>query len=107
MNTLQEKLGARIKELRKSRNITQEKLAETIGLNVPNMSNLERGKKFVSSKTLEKIIKALDVSERDLFDFRKFQTRGELLSLINNILQNSSTRDICYFYRMMSLYKES
>ena len=106
MSSFQEKLGARIQEIRKSKNITQEKFAEAVGLNVPNMSNLERGKKFVTARTLEKIIEVLGITERDLFDFRHIQTKEELLKLINEILKNSDEKDIRYYYRMMSLYKE-
>ena len=61
MTTLKEKLGKRIKEIRKSRNLTQEKLAEMIGLDTPNLSNIERGKRFLSSETLEKIVKSLNL----------------------------------------------
>jgi len=106
MSSLKIKLGARIQEIRKSKNITQEKLAEAIGLNVPNLSNIERGKKFVTAETLERIINALEIKESDLFDFGHIKTRKELLDLINDILSKASDKDIQYFYRMMSLYKE-
>ena len=42
MDSLKEKLGARIKEIRKSKKITQEKLAEMIDIDIPNISNIER-----------------------------------------------------------------
>ncbi len=106
MSSLKKKLGVRIQEIRKSKNMTQEKLAEAIGLNVPNLSNIERGKKFVSAETLEKIIKALNINESELFDFDHIKSRDELLNLIINILKNSTDKDIKYFYRMIRLYKE-
>ncbi len=106
MSSLKKKLGVRIQEIRKSKNMTQEKLAEAIGLNVPNLSNIERGKKFVSAETLEKIIKALNINESELFDFAHIKSRDELLNLIINILKNSTDKDIKYFYRMIRLYKE-
>lgn len=106
MSSLKTKLGVRIQEIRKSKNMTQEKLAEAIGLNVPNLSNIERGKKFVSAETLEKIIKALNINESELFDFDHIKSRDELLNIIINILKNSTDKDIKYFYRMIRLYKE-
>ena len=106
MMSLKEKLGKRIQEIRKSKKLTQEKLAEMIGLDTPNLSNIERGKRFVTAETLEKIINALDVNEKDLFDFEHIKTREELLKSINKILNNSKTQDIEYFYRMINLYKE-
>lgn len=107
MFTLKEKLGKRIQEIRKSKNITQEKLAEMIGLDTTNLSNIERGKRFVSSETLEKIIKSLDVKEKDLFDFGHIKSKEDLINSINRILNESDTKEIEYYYRMISLYKES
>ncbi len=106
MSSLKEKLGARIQEIRKSKNLTQEKLAEMINIDIPNLSNIERGKRFVSSETLERIIKALDVNEKDLFDFKHIKPREELIEMINEILKNSNDKDIRYYYKMMKIYKE-
>ena len=106
MNTLKEKLGKRIQEIRKSQKLTQEKLAEMIGLDTPNLSNIERGKRFLSAETLEKIIKALNVSEKDLFDFEHLKTREELIKSINEILSSSKTNEIQYYYRLINLHKE-
>ena len=106
MNTLKEKLGKRIQEIRKSQHITQEKLAEMIGLDTPNLSNIERGKRFLSAETLEKIIKALNVSEKELFNFEHLKTREELIKSINEILSTSKTNEVQYYYRLINLYKE-
>ena len=107
MPTLKEKLGKRIQEIRKSKKLTQEKLAEMIGIDTPNLSNIERGKRFVSSDTLEKIIKSLNVKEKDLFDFEHIKSKNELIKSINKILNESDMKEIEYFYRMINIYKES
>ncbi len=106
MSSLKEKLGARIQEIRKSKNLTQEKLAEKIGLDTPNLSNIERGKRFVTAETLENIIKALGVSEKELFDFGHIKTREEIMNEINSILTGADDVDIEYYYRLMKLYIE-
>ena len=106
MRTFKEKFGARIQEIRKSQKLTQEKLAEAIGLDIPNLSNIERGKRFVSSDTLEKIVKALGVSEKELFDFGHLKNRQELLTEIDSILNSASDEDIKYYYRFMILHRE-
>ena len=107
MSTLKENLGKRIQEIRKSKNLTQEKLAEMIGIDTPNLSNIERGKRFVSAETLEKIIKSLDVREKDLFDFEHLKSKDDLINSINTILNESDINEIEYYYRMMNLYRES
>ncbi len=56
MGSLKEKLGARIQQIRKSKGLTQEKLAEAIGLDTPNLSNIERGKRFLSSERTSFVI---------------------------------------------------
>ena len=106
MNSFKENFGARIQEIRKSKGLTQEKLAELIGLDTPNLSNIERGKRFVSSSTLEKIINALEIDTKELFDFGHNKTKEELINSIKNILDNSNYEDIKYYYRMMKIYKE-
>lgn len=107
MALLKEKLGKRIQEIRKSKKLTQEKLAEMVGLDTPNLSNIERGKRFVSSETLEKIIKALNVKEKELFDFEHIKTREELILEINRLLLIAETKDIEFFYRVISVYNET
>lgn len=107
MSTLKENLGKRIQEIRKGKNLTQEKLAEMIGIDTPNLSNIERGKRFVSAETLEKIIKSLDVREKDLFDFEHLKSKDDLINSINTILNESDINEIEYYYRMMNLYRES
>ena len=62
-------LGSNIKLLRKLRNITQEELAEIIGIHSRQLSKIETGDHFPSCKTLEKICIALDVSPKEIFDF--------------------------------------
>lgn len=107
MLTLKEKFGARIQEIRKSKGLTQEKLAEMIGIDIPNLSNIERGKHFVSSDTLEKIISALNIEEKELFDFKHIKSRSELIKDITEILEASNDKDLKYYHKMISVYKES
>lgn len=56
MSDIKMQLGARIKELRKAKNITQEQLVEFIGSDTNNLSQIENGKKFMSADKLVKIL---------------------------------------------------
>ena len=69
MKTTKMLLGERIKELRKSRGLTQEQFAECIGVEQKHVSRIERGKSFPTIERLEMITQALNVSMRDIFDF--------------------------------------
>lgn len=70
MESLKEAFGVRLKTLRKERKITQEDLAEILGINVRQLGRIEAGENFPSSDTLAKISVAFDVSLMYLFDFR-------------------------------------
>lgn len=75
MDSLKKKLGKRIQQLRKAQKMTQEKLSEIIDLDTPNLSNIECGRRFMTAETLEKIAKALNVKESDLFNFSDCESK--------------------------------
>ena len=66
---LQKKLGQRIAGLRRSKELTQEQLAEAVDCSVEFISLVERGVNAPSVAGLEKFAKALKVEVRDLFTF--------------------------------------
>lgn len=59
-------IGERVKELRKERSWTQEKLAEASGLPQSHISRIERGDLSPSHLTLEKIASALGLHVKDI-----------------------------------------
>ncbi len=61
--------GQRIKELRKNRGLTQEKLAELVGMNQRQLSRIESGVNFASSETIVRLSIALDVEPKCFFEF--------------------------------------
>lgn len=70
MVDLAKQLGERIKQIRKAVKMTQEKLAEKIGLSVEYISRLERGVSQPSFKTLSMMLDTLNVNIKDFFDFK-------------------------------------
>ncbi len=68
MKSGKEKLGLRIKEFRKARGLSQEQLAELIGIDQKHVSRLEVGKSYPTIDRLEKIAAALDVPMGRFFD---------------------------------------
>ena len=61
-----DKIGSRIKEIRKQKNITIQKLSQFTDLSVGYLSNLERNQASPTLNNLQKICVALDISVRDL-----------------------------------------
>lgn len=70
-----ELLGLKIKEVRKLKKITQEKLAEMLELDVGYISKLEVGRNFPTIGTLEKIAKVLDVELYELFQYTSIKEK--------------------------------
>ena len=66
-----EKLGKRVKKMRKSVKITQQKLAEKVGLSDKYIGAIERGERSPSVKTLDKIANALGIELLELFYFEE------------------------------------
>ena len=56
-------IGERIKEARRSKNLTQEELSEKMDLSVAFLSRVERGSSHINLKRLNQICDILEVSE--------------------------------------------
>ena len=61
MDKIEVKFGHRIKELRLKQNISQEELAFRCGLSKNYISDVERGTRNVSLKSIEKIANGLSL----------------------------------------------
>lgn len=60
-----------IKECRKLKGITQEELAEKIGISTRQLQRIEENETKTKIQTLKKIIKALDICDEAILDFMK------------------------------------
>ncbi len=67
-NSIYQKLGKRIEELRKKKGLTQEELAEKAGVHRAYFWDVEAGRN-ISIKTAYKVARALGVKVKDLFPF--------------------------------------
>ncbi|MEC0180172.1 helix-turn-helix transcriptional regulator [Paenibacillus peoriae] len=71
MSELLELVGTRIRDIRKSKGLSQEALAEKAGFNSSYIGFVERAERNISLKNLEKIAKALNVSVNQLLTYVK------------------------------------
>lgn len=67
--SLRQKFGARVRQLRKTRRWTQEKLAEKAGMEYKHLGAIERGEKNVTINNIERIAHGLAVEPHQLFLF--------------------------------------
>ena len=66
-------LGLKIKFFRQQKHITQAVLAEKLDMDVRYLSDIERGKKNITIKTLYKISAILNINPVELFVYTRTQ----------------------------------
>jgi transcriptional regulator with XRE-family HTH domain len=67
MSDLRKRFGKRLRQIRRHKDLTQEQLAEAVGITAEYLSNLERGVNAPSFETLEKLAEVLEVDVTELF----------------------------------------
>ena len=67
LNSTLKTLGRKIQRLRKAQKITQEELAEMVGISRVYMGYIEQGRESPSLKLLMKLSKKMGVKVEDLF----------------------------------------
>ena len=96
-------LGQRIKELRKSLNISQQELAEMIDIDQRNLSNIETGRSF-PSKSLLDIADALGVELPELFEFEHINiSKDKMLQDIYKQLTHMTDEKIKFIYKFIKI----
>ncbi len=87
MSDLKKLIGKRIQNIRKSKGLTQEKLAELINIETPSLSYLETGKYAPSIDTLQKLSEILNVQPWEFYYFSDVsdeQKKEELNKALDN-----------------------
>ena len=90
MKNLLHKLGARLKEIRKARRLTQEALAEQVDLTPQYLSRLEGGRQSPSVETIANLAEALHVDLRELFDLDHQGSVKDVRAKLRTLIQESS-----------------
>lgn len=81
--------GNNVKKYRKQQKLSQEQLAEKLGISTNHLSVIETGTKFVTYKLLEKIITELNVLPSSLFQCTQTAANDESVqNKINNVINS-------------------
>lgn len=94
-------LGKRIRQIRKSQNITQETLAEKVDVGTTHISHIETGATKLSLKTFIQIANALNVSADELLcDYIKGSS-SIYQNEISVLLEKCSDKEIRFIYDLI------
>lgn len=97
-------LGKRIKELRKERDLSQEALAEIVGIEANNLSRIENGKNYPSPENISKIANALNVTIDKLFTFYHHKEYSEIKKEIITALEDENFgRSLYKYYNLVKI----
>lgn len=97
-----ELVGRRIRQRRKEKHLTQEDLAEQIGLSKNHVSNMERGKYLPTTKTFLQLCDVLGETP-DYYLMGKLSAETDHLSALVKQLPAQSQRILC---RLIETYLE-
>lgn len=85
-------IGQRIRKIRKANRLSQEQLAELVGISVTHMSHIETGNTKLSLEVFAEIAQALDARSDELLfgerDIIREQASDEILSLLSECTPN-------------------
>jgi transcriptional regulator with XRE-family HTH domain len=104
MGYIKKNLGKQIKKFRTQKKISQEILAEKIGISPNNLGKIERGLNFITADNLERLSAALDVKMSDLFNFEDEPPLDTAKKYLYDFIENSSEEKILLLYKFINLF---
>ena len=96
MDDILEKISNQIRDLRASKKITQQELAERTNLSVPYISQIENNHRNISLETFVKIVDALEVPLSDFFLPYSVPQDAEMMELLLKIQRHPQYKMIVH-----------
>ncbi len=87
-------IGQRIRKYRKALSLSQEMLAEKIGISTTHMSHIETGNTKLSLAVLANLSLALDVSSDDILFGTATINKSTLINNLTNELSNCTSQQL-------------
>lgn len=99
---VREMIGIRIRNIRANKGLTQEALAEKMGMGPKYVSGIERGKENPTLNTFVRIAECLEVPIGELFDFLEFEDPSKLTSRIREMIKGADEQDLKRIAKIVS-----
>lgn len=97
-----ELLGKRIKELRKTKNLKQEALAEKLNIEPRQLSKLETGRHYPSFETTLKLLEVFNIKFEELMNFGHLQEKKIILEEIKEKICNLDEEKLKITHKFLS-----
>lgn len=94
-------LGARIKELRKRADLSQDQLAEKVGIDGKYLSRIEVGKRYPSLELLDGIADSLNVEMKELFDYLHHASAETSPNGIADLTRTANSDELKLIHRLI------
>lgn len=104
--TIKQILGSSVRELRINKGITQEKLAELLGVGINSTNRIETGTSFITSETFAKLCNIFDVHPSVLLVAKPqhiLKEHSDYIKAINGSLQRCSLEKLKYIYGIVDV----
>lgn len=94
-------IGKRIQDLRKSKKMSQEQVAEKMGISPKYLSSIERGKENPTLDTFIKLAESLNVELSEIFNYTGEKSPKELKLFISNLIKSQDGAKLKIAAKMM------
>lgn len=100
------KLGEKIKQLRKSKGISQEELASMLKINRNYLSRIETGKSEPTSSILKHVAEIFSIDLNSLLDITDEDKNTDKIKYIVDNCRYLHDKDLDFIVRIMSIMRE-
>jgi len=100
-------IGQRIRKVRKARGLSQEKLAEKVGISTTHMSHIETANTKMSLPTFAKLASVLEVRTDDLLYDNRPEDRSISIAYITELLDDCTIQQVRIIEDIIKAVKES
>lgn len=101
------RIGLRIRNARRKKGISQERVCEMVGLSLSHMSNIETGNTKVSLQTLIRIANAIGVSVDEFLCDEVTKSKHVFVEEIDRLLEDTTDEEIKIMTDVLKSLKHS